>query len=100
MQCRDPVGAMQRLTVLSDSTEQSVGNRMDPLNQVLRSCKKHFVYSVNSQPELCILIRFSRSDGNTAVMQCDPGCLLWSRDPQISDRAALGMDAGFSVPFP
>lgn len=68
VQRRDPIAAMQRPTVLSDSTKQSVGNRRDPLKQVLWSCKKHFVYSVNSQPELCILIRSSRSDGNTAVM--------------------------------
>lgn len=83
-----------------DSAQQRLGNRRDPLNQTLWAFRKHFVYSVNSQLELCILIRFSRSGRNLTVIQSDPSwfsgsrsvcCLVWIKAPRVcAGRATLG----------
>lgn len=83
-----------------DSAQQRLGNRRDPLNQTLWAFRKHFVYSVNSQLELCILIRFSRSGRNLTVIQSDPSwfsgsrsvcCLVWIKAPWVcAGRATLG----------
>lgn len=79
---------------------------------MIQSYKKHFVYSVNSQGELCILIRFSRSEVNLVVIWSDPNwfsgfhsrCCIKSKAPQqgypclVQEGPLVGQDLARGLP--